>query len=135
MVIDTSAAVAVFLREPERALYLDLILRSDVRLLSAVSYAEISMVLEGRRGAAAERELDDFLLEAGIEVVAVTPADARTALAAWRKFGKGRHPAKLNLGECFSYALAQSAGEPLLAKGDDFPRTDVPLCWSSGPSQ
>lgn len=134
MVIDTSAAIAIFLREPERQAFLNIILKASVRLLSAVSYAETGMVLEGRRGASAERELDEFLHRANIEIVPVTPDLARAALAAWRRYGKGRHPAKLNLGDCFSYALAQSTGEPLLAKGDDFPRTDVTLCWRQSTS-
>jgi ribonuclease VapC len=128
MVIDSSALVAIFLREPEREFYLDLILKAKRRVLSAVSFVETGIILEGRRGAVAEHALAKFLQRAGIQVVVVDAESAEAALAAWRRYGKGRHPAGLNLGDCFSYALARSSGEPLLAKGDDFARTDLELC-------
>ena len=135
MVIDSSALVAIFLREPERELYLALILKDQTRRVSAVTFAETGMVLEGRRGPAAQDELERFLERVAIEVVAVDLAQARSALAAWRKFGEGRHPAGLNLGDCFSYALARSTGEPLLAKGEDFARTDLRLSPQVPPAQ
>lgn len=135
MVIDSSALVAIFLREPEREFYLDLIVKDHTRRVSAVTFVETGMVLEGRRGTVAQDELERFLQRLAIEVVAVDRAQARSALAAWRKYGKGRHPAGLNLGDCFSYALAQSTGEPLLAKGEDFARTDVKLCPQISPAQ
>jgi ribonuclease VapC len=128
MVIDSSALVAIFLREREREFCLSLILRAKKRLISAVTFVETGMVLEGRRGAVARHQVKKFLDEAAIEIVAVDAALAVAALAAWRKYGKGRHPAGLNLGDCFSYALSESSGEPLLAKGDDFARTDLKLC-------
>jgi ribonuclease VapC len=128
MVIDSSALVAIFLREPEREFYLRQIVHATARHISAVTYVETGIVLEGRRGIAAEHEFERFLKQAAIEVVAVDAEQSAAALAAWRKFGKGRHPAGLNLGDCFSYALSRSTGEPLLAKGDDFAKTDVELC-------
>ncbi len=135
MVIDASAIVAVFLREPEREFYLDLIFSSKQRLMSAVTFVETGIVLEGRRGAVAMFELERFLEQSRIEVVAVDADLAAAALAAWRKYGKGRHPAKLNLGDCFSYALSRLSGEPLLAKGEDFTRTDLDLCPQAPPAQ
>lgn len=135
MVIDSSALVAIFLGEPERGFFLSLILRADRRLISAVTFVETGMVLEGRRGAAARREVKKLLDEAAIEIAAVDAELAATALDAWRKYGKGRHPAGLNLGDCFSYALARSSGEPLLAKGEDFARTDLHLCPQAPPAQ
>jgi ribonuclease VapC len=135
VVIDASAIVAVFLREPEREFYLDLIFSSKQRLMSAVTFVETGIVLEGRRGAVAMFELERFLEQSRIEVVAVDADLAAAALAAWRKYGKGRHPAKLNLGDCFSYALSRLSGEPLLAKGEDFTRTDLDLCPQAPPAQ
>jgi ribonuclease VapC len=135
MVIDSSALVAIFLREPEREFYLNLIVKDHTRRVSAVTFVETGMVLEGRRGAVAQDELERFLKRLEIEVVAVDRAQAMSALAAWRKFGKGRHPAGLNFGDCFSYALAQSTGEPLLAKGEDFARTDLKLSPQVPPTQ
>jgi len=135
MVIDSSALVAIFLREPERQFYLNLLVKDRARRVSAVSFVETGMVLEGRRGPVAQDELERFLERLAIEVVAVDRGQANSALAAWRKYGKGRHPAGLNLGDCFSYALAKSTGEPLLAKGEDFARTDLKLCPQVPPTQ
>lgn len=134
MVLDSSALVAIFLREPEREWFLDLILRSHACRISAVSLVETGIVLEVRRGAVAAHELDRFLERAAVEIVAVDAQQASLALTAWRKYGKGRHPAGLNLGDCFSYALSRSCGEPLLAKGVDFARTDLDLCPQSPPA-
>jgi ribonuclease VapC len=128
MVIDASAIVAIFLREPEREFYLDLILKAKARYISAVTFVETGIVLEGRRGAVARHEVMRFLERSAIEVVAVDVEQAAAALEAWRTYGKGRHPAGLNLGDCFSYALSRSTGEPLLAKGHDFMQTDLELC-------
>ncbi len=133
MVIDSSALLAVFLGEPEREFYLDQMVNADVRRISAVTFVETGIVLEGRRGAASRHELERLLQQVAIEVVAVDAEQAVAALAAWRKFGKGRHPARLNLGDCFSYALAQLTEEPLLAKGEDFARTGLELCPQAPP--
>jgi ribonuclease VapC len=135
MVIDSSAIVAIFLNEPEWPLLHSQILAAEVRLISAVSIVETGIVLESRLGTAAVRDLDRYLDGLRIGVVPVDRNLARTALAAWRKYGKGRHPARLNLGDCFSYALSRSSGEPLLAKGEDFARTDLDLCPQRPPAR
>jgi ribonuclease VapC len=128
MVIDASALVAIFLAEPERQHFVDLILASESRLLSAVSMVEAGIVLEARRGAAVGREFDLFTIRANLQIVSVDSEQAEAARRAWRIYGKGRHPAALNFGDCFSYALAKSSGEPLLAKGTDFALTDIVTC-------
>ena len=128
MVIDTSALVAIFLAEPERRHFLDLILASPSRLLSAANAVETGIVIEARRGDAAGREFDLFLVRSGLQIVPVDAEQADIARSAWRKYGKGRHPAALNFGDCFAYALAKSVSEPLLAKGADFALTDIQVC-------
>lgn len=127
MVIDTSALVAIFLAEPERDRFLKLITEAETRLLSAGNALETGVVLEARRGEPAGREFDLFLDRAGLQVVPFDAEQAEVARRAWRRYGKGRHPANLNLGDCFAYALAKISGEPLLAKGDDFQRTDLEM--------
>jgi ribonuclease VapC len=128
MVIDTSAFVAVFLGEAERKWFFDLILKAPTKLISAANALETGIVLEARRGEAAGREFDLFLVRADVEVVPVDHEQVEIARSAWRRYGKGRHAAGLNFGDCFAYALAKSLAEPLLAKGADFARTDVELC-------
>jgi ribonuclease VapC len=125
MVIDTSAFVAIFLGEPERKAFLHRLLQAEQRLLSAANALETGIVLEARRGEAAGREFDLFLVRAKIEIVAVDAEQIEIARSAWRKYGKGCHAAGLNFGDCFAYALAKSTGEKLLAKGGDFRLTDV----------
>jgi ribonuclease VapC len=125
MVIDTSALLAIFLAEPERQSFLERIRNDGSRLLSAPNALETSIVLEARRGEVAGREMDLFIHRLGIELVPVDAAQVEVARAGWRRYGKGRHPASLNFGDCFAYALAKTSGEPLLAKGNDFPKTDV----------
>ena len=128
MVIDTSALLAIFLAEPERKPFLDSILQSETRMISAANVLETGIVLEARRGESAGREFDLFLVRANLQIVSVDSEQAEIARSAWRKYGKGRHPAGLNFGDCFAYALAKSSGEPLLAKGTDFAATDI-LVW------
>ena len=128
MVIDTSSLLAIFFAEPERKTFLDLIVAAETKLVSAASILETGIVLEARRGEAAGREFDLFVLRAALEVVAVDGEQVEIARSAWRKYGRGRHSAGLNFGDCFSYALAKSSGEPLLAKGSDFLQTDIQLC-------
>lgn len=128
MVIDTSALAAIFLAEPERKRLLDLIVEAGTRLISAANALETGIVLEARRGEAAGREFDLFLVRATLEIVPVDGEQVEIARSAWRKYGKGRHPAALNFGDCFAYALAKSSGEPLLAKGTDFALTDIEVC-------
>ncbi len=125
MVIDTSALLAIFLAEPERQSFLEHIRQDGSRLLSAPNALETSIVVEARRGEVAGRELDLFIYRLRIELVPVDAAQVEVARAGWRKYGKGRHPASLNFGDCFAYALSKTSGEPLLAKGNDFPKTDV----------
>jgi ribonuclease VapC len=125
MVIDTSAFVAIFLGEPERKAFLNRLLQAEQRLLSAANALETGIVLEARRGEAAGREFDLFIVRAKIEIVAVDAEQIEIARSAWRKYGKGCHAAGLNFGDCFAYALAKSTGEKLLAKGGDFRLTDV----------
>jgi len=125
MVIDTSALVALFLAEPERQRFLNLIIGARTRLISAANVLETGIVLEAKRGEAAGREFDLFVVRANLEIVSVDGEQVELARSAWRKYGKGRHPAGLNFGDCFAYALAKSSGETLLAKGADFRLTDI----------
>ncbi|ACL62432.1 type II toxin-antitoxin system VapC family toxin [Methylobacterium nodulans] len=125
MVIDTSAIVAIALDEPEAAGFERKIADDPVRLISAATVLEAAMVLETRLGEAGGSELDLWLHKAEVEIVAVEPEHADRARRAWRRYGKGRHSAGLNFGDCFSYALAALTGEPLLFKGNDFSQTDV----------
>jgi ribonuclease VapC len=126
MIIDTSALLAILRDEPEAAACAEAIQRADGRRLSAVSFAEAATVIDGSRDPVASRGFDDLLREARISIDPVTEAQARMARDAYRDFGRGSgHPAKLNFGDCFSYALAKITDEPLLFKGRDFVHTDV----------
>ncbi|WP_395713415.1 type II toxin-antitoxin system VapC family toxin [Reyranella sp.] len=125
MVIDTSSIVAIALDEPGAAELEVQIADDPVRLISAATVLEATMVLETRLGDSGGRELDLWLLKIGAEIVPVDAEQLDVARRAWRRFGKGRHAAGLNYGDCFSYALALAHGEPLLFKGEDFARTDV----------
>lgn len=128
MVIDTSAILAIFLAEPERKRFLDLIIDAPTRLISAASVLETGIVLEAKRGEAAGREFDLFVVRVKLEVIPVDGEQVEVARSAWRRYGKGRHPAALNFGDCFAYALAKSSGERLLVKGADFAKTDIEIC-------
>lgn len=125
MVIDASAIVAILFDEPERARFAAATDAAALRLLSAVTFVEATLVVEGRKGRRAERMVDRFVEDGEIELLPVTIEHAQLACEAFRAFGKGRHPAGLNLGDCIAYALAKASGEPLLFKGDDFAQTDV----------
>ena len=125
MVIDSSAVVAVLRDEPERRSFNELIEHADQCLMSAVSFVEASMVVESRLGYEGVRDFDLFILKAGIEIATVDMEQAKIARMAFRQFGKGRHAANLNFGDCFSYALAKSLDAPLLFKGQDFSQTDI----------
>lgn len=125
MVIDTSALVAMLSDEPE-AERLEAAVEADaVLLMSTASYLETAIVIESRFGEPGGRELDLWLHRAAVDLVAVHAEQAHAARVAYRQYGKGRHPAGLNYGDCFVYALAKISGEPLLFKGDGFPKTDV----------
>jgi len=125
MVIDTSAIVAIAFDEPEAAAFERRIAGDFVRVISAATLLEAAVVIEARLGEAGGSELDLWLHRLGVEIVAVSPDHADLARRAWRRYGKGRHPAGLNFGDCFSYALAAMTQEPLLFKGDDFSKTDI----------
>jgi ribonuclease VapC len=125
MVLDTSALLAVLLNEPDAPAFRLAIEADPVRLVSAATLVETAIVIEARVGEAGGRELDLLVQKASIEIVAVDAEHADIARDAYRQFGKGRHAAGLNYGNCFSYALAHAAGEPLLFKGNDFSQTDV----------
>ncbi len=131
MVIDTSALLAVVLGEPEANEFAAAIEVDSTRLLSAVSLLEAAIVVETRKGPAGGRELDLALHRARVAVVPFDAAQAEIARDAYRRFGKRRHPAALNFGDCCSYALSAGSGEPLLFKGDDFRLTDVAVSGSS----
>ena len=126
MVLDTSALGAILTGEPEQVAFIAAIEGADTCLLSAASYVEASIVLEVRHGPGGVQALDRLLEQAGCEIVAVDAEQTRIARSAFQRFGKGRHPAGLNFGDCFAYALAVARGEPLLFKGNDFPQTDAP---------
>jgi ribonuclease VapC len=126
IVIDTSALIAIFRLEPEADALLKALVAAEKRLMSALSVLEASMVMSGRSEAVgALAALDEFLREAGIEVLPFDAEQARLARAAFLRFGKGRHKASLNLGDCASYAAAKAKRAPLLYKGDDFNHTDL----------
>ncbi|MBR0716969.1 type II toxin-antitoxin system VapC family toxin [Bradyrhizobium liaoningense] len=125
MVIDTSAIVAIALNEPDARDIEARIADDPIRQISAATVLEAAMVLETRLGEAGGREFDLWLVKIGAEIVAVDAEQAEAARRAWRRFGKGRHAAALNYGDCFAYALAVTRGEPLLFKGEDFSKTDV----------
>lgn|SRR6185437_74285 len=125
MVIDSSALIAVLLDEPLAPAIATAMAAASSRLLSAANLLEASIVIEGRWGAVGGRELDLLIYRTDIEVVDVDSGQVEIARAAWRQFGKGRHPAQLNYGDCFAYALAKSCRLPLLYVGTDFGLTDI----------
>ena len=125
MVIDTSAIIAILFHEEERVEFLKMLGGHPVRRMSAATFVEIGVVLGRKRREDAEGPLERLLLGAKIQVEPVTASQARLAWDAFRTYGQGRHKAKLNFGDTFSYALAKSMGEPLLFKGNDFALTDI----------
>ena len=118
MVIDTSALLAVLQDEPERSRFNEAIEAADSRMMSTATFVEVSIVIESRYGGEGLRDLDLFIDRAGIELVALDVEQAKVAGQAFSRFGKGRHAAGLNYGDCFAYALANVLGQPLLYKGD-----------------
>jgi ribonuclease VapC len=126
MILDTSALIAILRYEPEASEFAKIIERAADPRISAVSYVEAGAVIDGSRDPIASRRFDELIDAAQIAIEPVSEVQARIARQAYRDFGKSSgHPAKLNFGDCFSYALAKSKGEPLLFKGKDFSRTDV----------
>jgi len=125
VIVDSSAIVAILGHEDDVDSLAEALVEAPIRRLSAVNYVETAIVIDSRRDPVLSRGLDDFLREAQIKIEGVTPEQARLAREAYRDFGKGRHRAGLNFGDCFAYALAKDKREPLLFKGDEFRRTDV----------
>ena len=130
MVVDTSALVAVIFHEPERASFLDILLGETRLIVSAVTLHETSVVVAGRkRDMRAAIEVDNLLQDFGVEIAPADADGARAARNAYFQFGKGYHPAGLNLADCFPYSLARTRNEPLLFKGTDFLKTDIVPAW------
>jgi ribonuclease VapC len=125
MVVDTSALVAIFLLEPEAEQFAHAILEAPRAAISAANLLEAGIILDSRIGHQDSSELDEFIVNVGLEVEPVTLNQVRVARHAYRTYGRGNHPAGLNFGDCFAYALAKTAGLPLLFKGGDFARTDI----------
>ena len=125
MVVDTSALIALLGMEAEAARVAAALESEATRLISAATVVETGLVIESRYGAQGGRELDLLIAKAELSIQPVTAEQAEVAREAWRRYGKGRHPAGLNFGDCFSYALARTSGEPLLFKGDAFIHTDI----------
>jgi ribonuclease VapC len=132
VIIDTSVMIAVLRDEPDAAALAGALGRPQVRRMSAVSYVEAAVVVDSNRNPVLSRRLDDLLRDLQIAVEPVTLNQARIAREAYRDFGKGRHRAGLNFGDCFAYALAKEKGETLLFKGDDFSQTDIEAAQDLG---
>jgi len=128
VIIDTSVLVALILREPEAVPFALAMAAAPARRLSAASYVELAAVIDGRRDPVLSNALKASLRASDIEVLPFTVEQARIARVAYQQFGRGSgHPARLNMGDCFAYALARDLGEPLLFKGSDFALTDIEL--------
>ena len=127
MVIDSSAVIAILFREPEAEWFETAILNDVLRYMSSASLVESSIVLDRHYGDKAFSEADGFVLRMKIEIIPVTIEQAQVARSAYQKYGRGRHKAALNFGDCFSYALAKVSGESLLCKGNDFALTDLAI--------
>jgi ribonuclease VapC len=125
MVVDSSALIAVLLGEPEADEFAQALARPDRRFMSALNWLETAMVIEARKGLPGARLFNELASDCKIEVLPFDASQAEVALDAWRRFGKGRHGAGLNLGDCAAYALSRTLNQGLLFKGEDFPLTDV----------
>ncbi len=130
MILDSSAIVAVLRAEEDAPAYAEAIASATKCRVSAVSYVEAAVVIDSSRDPVASRRFDDFFRASSVVIEAVSSSQAEIARQAYRDFGKGRHQAGLNFGDCFAYALAKEAGEPLLFKGDDFRHTDIEVASS-----
>src|SRR5271157_807136 len=126
MILDSSAVIAILRDEPEARVFADAIEDAPIRRISAANFLEAAAVIDGSRNPVLSRRFDDLLRDADVRIEPVSEVQARLAREAYRDFGRGSgHPAKLNFGDCFTYALARDTGEPLLFKGSDFAHTDV----------
>jgi ribonuclease VapC len=133
MIVDSSAVIAILRAEPDAAVFAGAIRHATTRRMSVASYVETAIVADGSRDPVISRRFDELMSEAGLELEPVTEAQARIAREAYRDYGKGSgHPARLNFGDCFAYALARAAGEPLLFKGDDCAHTDIRSALAAG---
>ena len=127
MILDSSAVIAVLRDEPEARDFVTAMKAARARKISAVSYVESAIVIDSGRSPIASRRFDEFFRTTKVSIEGVTPRQAEIARDAYRDFGKGRHKAGLNFGDCFAYALAKDLDEPLLFKGSDFSETDVSI--------
>ena len=125
MILDTSALVAIFFGEPEALHYIETIRKADRRVMSVANFVELSILIEGQVGPEAGQQVDAFMRAANVDLAPVTKEHGRLARQAFREFGKGRHSAALNFGDCFAYALAKATGDTLLCKGQGFSHTDI----------
>lgn len=125
MIIDTSAIIAVLFNESDARIYAEAIVKSENCRISAATFLETAIVIEAQTENAGIQQFDAFIRRAGIIVEPVTQDQAQIARQAYSDFGKGRHPAGLNFGDCFSYAFSKASGEPVLFKGGDFGKTDI----------
>jgi ribonuclease VapC len=125
MVVDTSALIAILFGEPETESFVQALVNDPKKMISAFNILESAIVVEAKKGEAGGRELDLLVHRARIEIIPLNGDQVELALAAWRKYGRGNHPAGLNIGDCCAYALAKYSGEPLLFKGKDFSQTDI----------
>jgi ribonuclease VapC len=125
MVLDTSAMLCVLLGEPEAGEFIEAIAAGERRAVSAATWVETVIVITARKGQQGRARFDRLLATSDVEMVPVDAGQAELAYAAWQRYGKGRHEAGLNFGDCFAYALARQRSEPLLFKGEDFSKTDV----------
>ena len=126
MIVDSSALIAILRNEPEAKVFADAIEGASARRISAANFVETAAVVDGSRDPVLSRRFDDLLRDAQIQIEPVTEIQARIARDAYRDYGRGSgHPAKLNFGDCFAYALSRDKGEPLLFKGSEFSYTDL----------
>jgi ribonuclease VapC len=125
VILDSSAILAIVLGEPDRFRFVDAMLEAAPRRMSVANWLETTMVVDRRGGALSVGRFEDFVRDAEIELIPVSLSQATIARLAWRTFGRGAHPARLNFGDCFAYALAKETREPLLFKGNEFAQTDV----------
>jgi ribonuclease VapC len=125
MIVDTSAVLAILFAEDDAELFARALAQADTRRMSAANFVEAAIVVDAQTKDRGSRQFDAFCRRAGLVIEPVTEEQAQVARQAYADFGKGRHPAGLNFGDCFAYALAKVAGEPLLFKGKDFRKTDV----------
>jgi ribonuclease VapC len=125
MIVDSSAIIAILRDEPDAAAIAEALQQAPIRRISAITYVEAAVVADNDRNPVLSRRFDDLIRDAQMEIEPVTVKQAEIARQAYRDFGKGRHKARLNFGDCFAYALAKEMDEPLLFKGNDFNRTDI----------